>query len=207
MLRFREIRVIGSDGSQLGILQSRQALAMAQEEGLDLVMIAPNAQPPVCRIVDYGKHKYMTEKQKKDNKSKQQDVKGIKISPRIADHDIQIAVKKALQFLEEGHKVRFLCQFRAREVTRPELGKQKLDRIAELVGEVALVERAPSMEGRQMSMVVYPKVKSVQKNAKTENKQNSGQEVQGDGERKDHPAPDAQQPPVPAQERSPEETA
>lgn len=206
-MRFREIRVIASDGSQLGIMQSRAALAQAQEEGLDLVMIAPNAQPPVCRIVDFGKHKYMTEKQNKDKKSKQQDVKGIKISPRIADHDIQIAVKKAFQFLEAGHKVRFLCQFRAREVTRPELGKAKLDRIAELVSEVAQLERAPSMEGRQMSMVVYPKEKKGQKNAKAENKQNGGQEIQSDGERQDHPAEISQQPPVPTQERSPEATS
>lgn len=191
MLRFRDIRVIGSDGEQLGILQSRQALAMAKEEGLDLVMVAPNAQPPVCRIIDYGRHKYLTEKQNKEKKSKQQDVKGIKISPRIADHDIQIAVRKAISFLEEGHKVRFVCQFRAREVTHPELGKNRLDRIAEQVAEIANVERPPMMEGRQMSMVLLPKPNTGKKNAKAENKQDSREAVQGDGQREDHPAADA----------------
>ena len=178
---------------------------MAKELGLDLVMVAPTAQPPVCRIIDFGRHKYLTEKQSKEKKSKQQEVKGIKISPRIAEHDIMIAVRKALAFLEDGDKVRFVCQFRAREVTHPELGRSKLDKIAVLVAEVANIEKSPSMEGRQMSMVVFPKPNTVKKHAKAENKQDGRKAVQSDGNREDNPETDAQQPPIPPQERSPEE--
>lgn len=208
MLRFRDIRVIGADGEQLGILQSRQALTMAREQGLDLVMVAPTATPPVCRIIDYGKFKYTQGKQTKENKRKTQDVKGIKISPRIAEHDIQTALKKSISFLEEGHKVKITCQFRAREVTHPELGRKKLDSIAERVSEIAVVERTPTMEGRLMIMVLVPKPSVKEKNnAKAKNQQDGGQAVQNHGLGEDHPAAPEQQPHVPAQEREPEAEA
>lgn len=207
MLRFRDIRVIGADGEQLGILQSKQALTMAKEQGLDLVMVAPNATPPVCRIIDYGKYKYLQGKQTKENKRKTQEVKGIKISPRIAEHDIQTAVKKTISFLEDGDKVKVTCQFRAREVTHPELGRKKLDAIAEAVKDHGVVERAPSMEGRLMTMILSPKPgHKEKKHAKTENAQDSGKAVQDHGLGEDHPPTPEQQPHVSSQERSPEAT-
>lgn len=169
---------------------------MAKDAGLDLVMVAPNAQPPVCRILDYGKFKYLTEKQKKEGgKSKAQDVKGIKISPRIAEHDIQTALKKSIQFLEEGHKVKITCQFRAREVTHPENGINRLNRMAEQVKDIAVVERPPSMEGRLMIMILVPRPGVVEKaekrkkdgkESKAENAQDGGEAVQSDGNGEDH---------------------
>lgn len=187
MLRFRDVRVIGPNNEQVGILQPRQALQMAREAGLDLVLVAANAEPPVCRILDYGKFKYQTEKQKKESKSVKQEIKGIKISPRIAEHDIQTALNKTTQFLAAGHKVRITCQFRAREAARPELGLNKLKIMAARMTEIAVVEREPAMEGRLMIMVFGPKPgvvikkKEEEEDVKAENTQDSGEEIQSDG--------------------------
>jgi translation initiation factor IF-3 len=181
------VRVIGPEGEQLGILQSRQALNIAKEQGLDLVMVSPTAQPPVCKIIDYGRHKYLTEKQNKDNKKKQQDVKGIKISPRIAEHDMTFLVKNAQRFLEEGHKVKVTCQFRAREVTHPELGKKKLELFAEQCAHLANVERSPTLDGKLMIMVLNPKPQTGQKkNAKDQNEQDRSKAVQDHGNGEDN---------------------
>jgi len=201
VLRFRDVRVIGPDGAQLGILQSRQALNIAREQGLDLVMVSPTAQPPVCKIIDYGRHKYETEKLNKDSKKKQQEVKGIKISPRIAEHDISFLIRNAIGFLEEGHKVKVTCQFRAREVTHPELGRKKLDFFAEQCAHLSQVERVPTMDGKLMIMVLVPKPQSGKgKNAKDQDQQDRGKAVQDNRKREDHAPEVAQQPPVPAQE-------
>jgi translation initiation factor IF-3 len=192
-LRFRDVRVIGADAEQLGIMQSRQALNLAKEAGLDLVMVAPNAQPPVCRIIDYGKHKYQQDKQNKEKKHKQQELKGIKISPRIAEHDIQTALKKITTFLGEGHKVKVTCMFRAREVTHAALGRKKLDAMIESLKEVGTVEREPTMEGRLMTMILSPKPGAgKQKDAKAKNPQNRGEAVQDNRVGEDHPETDAQ---------------
>lgn len=194
--------MIGPEGDQLGIMQSRQALTLAKEEGLDLVMVSPTAQPPVCRIIDYGKHKYLEGKLGKDKKGKQQEVKGIKISPRIAEHDLEFLVRNASRFLEEGHKVKVTCMFKAREITHPELGKKKLEVFAEHVVELATVERTPTLDGRMMIMVLVPKPNAgKKKDAKDQNKQDSGKAVQDHRNGKDHAPQVAQQPPVPAQER------
>lgn len=184
---------------------------MAREQGLDLVMVSPTANPPVCKIIDYGKFKYLTEKQSKDSKKKQQEVKGIKISPRIAEHDLNFLLRNAIKFLEEGHKVKITCQFRAREITHPELGRAKLEKMAEQMAHIATVERPPSLDGRLMIMVMMPKpqTKAQQgkpKNAKAEDKQDGGETVQSDGIGQDHAPEGVQQPPVPAQEREPEAT-
>lgn len=182
-------------------MQSRQALQMARDEGLDLVLVSPTAQPPVCRIIDYGKHKYLEGKQGKDKKSKQQEVKGIKISPRIAEHDLATNVGKATRFLEEGHKVKVTCMFKAREVTHPELGRKKLDMFAERCVEVGTVERIPTLDGRLMIMVLIPKpTAGKKKDAKDQNKQDGGKAVQDNGNGEDNPPEVVQQPPVPAQE-------
>jgi len=163
------------------------------------------------KIIDYGKHKYLEGKLGKDKKSKQQEVKGIKISPRIAEHDLQFLVRNASRFLEEGHKVKVTCMFKAREVTHPELGRKKLDTFAEMVKEIATVERTPTLDGRLMIMVLNPtpKTKEQQKkqqNAKAENKQDGGKAVQDHRNGEDHAPQVAQQPPVPAQESVPQET-
>jgi len=181
---------------------------MARDEGLDLVMVSPNAQPPVCKIIDYGKHKYLEGKLGKDKKSKQQDVKGIKISPRIAEHDLTFLVKNAIRFLEEGHKVKVTCMFKAREITHPELGRKKLDTFADMVKDVALVERAPSLDGRMMIMVLNPKPNTgSKKNAKAEDKQDGGEKVQDLRIGEDSAPQVAQQSPVPAQESESQTTA
>ena len=205
VLRHREIRVIDEDGGQLGIMQSRAALNLAREQGLDLVMVSPSAQPPVCRIIDYGKHKYNESKLGNDKKSKQQEVKGIKISPRIAEHDLETGVRKAVGFLEDGDKVKVTCMFRAREVTHPELGQQKLAKFLEMVSEIATSERTPTLDGRMMIMVLLPKPGvAKKKDAKSSNKQDRRKTVQDHGDGEDHAAEVAQQSPVPAQGSEPE---
>lgn len=165
-------------------------------------MVSPTAQPPVCKIIDYGKHKYLEGKQGKDKKGKQQEVKGIKISPRIAEHDLQTGVVKARKFLGEGDKVKVTCMFKAREITHPELGRKKLEQFAEAVADLGSVERIPSLDGRMMIMVLIPKPAATQKksNAKDQNQQNGGKAVQDHRNGEDHAPQDAQQPPVPAQE-------
>lgn len=200
VLRIRDIRVIDDDGSQLGIMQSRQALDLAREKGLDLVLVAPAANPPVAKILDFGHYKYELRKKEKEGKKKQQEVKGIKISPRIAEHDLNTNLKNARRFLESGDKVKITCQFRAREITHPEIGRAKLDRMAENLNDIAVVERPPSLDGRLMVMVMVPKpavkLQGSKKSAEAENKQNGGEAVQDLRNGEDHAAPDAQQPPV-----------
>ncbi len=190
LFRLKEVRVIGSDGAQLGILDTRDAVNRAQGEGLDLVLVAPNADPPVCRIVDYGKYKYELAKRTKDNKPKKQEVKGIKISPVIADHDLMVAVRSTIKFLEEGHKVRVVCRFRKKQLTHPEVGKARLLKLIERVEEVGKPDREPVMSGMEMVVVINPKIIGSKKNAqgKTEDKQDSSEAVQDLGDGQDHSA-------------------
>lgn len=194
-------------------MQSRQALNIARENGMDLVMVSPTATPPVCKIIDFGKFKYLSAKQNKESKKKSQEVKGIKISPRIAEHDLQVGLKKTIKFLGEGHKVKITCQFRAREITHPELGKRKLDRMAEELESIAVVERPPTLDGKLMIMVMVPKPHTKERpakpkqDAKAKDKQDSGEKVQGDRNGQDNPPEVGEQPPVPAQERESEAPA
>lgn len=177
-MRILQVRVIDSDGQQRGILDTRDGIAMAQEAGLDLVLIAPNADPPVAKIVDYGRHKYEQDKVKKDQKRKVQEVKGIKVSPNIAEHDIQVSIRKARQFLEEGNKVRLVCRFRRRELAYPKRGEDKLEYIAEQLQEISKRDRDPLLNGNEMVMVLNPISSGGQKkNAKTENEENSDEAV------------------------------
>lgn len=194
MLRIREVRLIGEDGKQFGVVSTREALDKANEAGLDLVLVAAAAEPPVARIVNYGKYKYEQAKQKKDHKPKKQEVKGIKISPNIAEHDLMVQARKAKQFLGEGHKVRVVCRFRARELAHPELGVKKMDVISQVVDEIGKREKDPALTGREMVMVINPRVGVVAKpksdsksepkkegdietDAKAEDKQDSSEEV------------------------------
>lgn len=201
--------MIGADGSQVGILQSRQALNMAREQGLDLVMVSPSAQPPVCKIIDFGKYKYETEKQAKENKKVKQDVKGIKMRPGTAKGDLDTLLRRANEFLAEGHKVKVTCQFRAREVTHPEIGLRKMQAFAESLAGVAQMDKTPSLDGRLMTMVLSPKPGSGQgkKHAKDQNQQDRREAVQDHGVGEDHAAEVVQQPHVHEQEREPEASA
>ena len=151
-------------------------------------MVSPTAQPPVCKIIDFGRYKYQTEKQNRESKKKQQEVKGIKISPVISEHDLQHLIRNAQRFLEEGNKVRVVCVFKARQITHPELGRAKLDYFANQLADSAVVERTPALDGKQMIMVMNPKPHiGAKKNAKAENKQDRSEAVQSDGQRENNP--------------------
>lgn len=178
-------------------MQSRQALDIAREQGLDLVLVAPNANPPVAKIIDFGHYKYEIRKKERESKKKQQELKGIKISPRIAEHDINFLLRNARRFLTDGDKVKITCQFKAREVTHPEIGRQKLDRMAKELEDVATVERPPTLDGKLMVMIMLPKpaAKASQgskKSAENQNKQDGGEKVQSDRNGQDHPSPEPQ---------------
>lgn len=158
-IRAREVRVTADDGEQLGIMSGREALALAQEKHLDLVEIAPNAKPPVCRIMDYGKYRYEQQKRDKEARKKQKtfDIKEVKLRPGIEDHDYEVKFKNALRFLEAGDKVKVTIMFRGRELSHPELGEVLLKRMAEQLKDTVIIERAPKLEGRNMIMIVAPK--------------------------------------------------
>lgn len=158
-IKAKEIRLIGPEGEQIGIFNAKEALRMALEKELDLVEISPNAKPPVCRIMDYGKYRYEQSKRDKETKKKQKiiAVKEVKIRPNIEDHDLNVKTKNAIKFLTEGDKVKVTLMFRGREMAHAELGKQLMNRVAEMTGEVANVERHPKVEGRNMIMILTPK--------------------------------------------------
>jgi translation initiation factor IF-3 len=158
-IRVPEIRVVDAEGNQLGILDTREALSIARESGLDLVEIAPTAQPPVCRILDYGKYKYEQSKKTKEAKKKAHtvDVKGIRMRYGTEAHDLEYRVKDARRFLEEGNKVQVTLIFRGREMAHPEVARGQMDRLTQALADVAIVERAPSMEGRRMTLLLAPK--------------------------------------------------
>lgn len=185
LLRLDQVRLLGPAGEQLGVMSSRDALNTAQQAELDLVLVAPNADPPVCKVADYGKHKYDQAKAKKDHKRKTQEVKSVKLRPGTDTHDIGVLVKKAIKFLGEGDKVRVTCVFRPRELAHPEVGKEKLRKIAEALEGFGKLDREPMLAGREMAMVVSP-VSGKKKDAKAENKKDGGQAVQGDRDGKDH---------------------
>ncbi len=158
-IKDKEIRLIGEDGEQLGILSSREAQQIADERKLDLVKIAPTAKPPVCRIMDYGKYKFDQAKKEKEAKKKQKtvDVKELRLSPSIDTHDIQVKVKKAIEFLKDGDKVKVCVRFRGREIGNSKVGTVILENFANDVNEYGVVDKAPKMEARSMIMILAPK--------------------------------------------------
>jgi len=158
MIRRPEVRVINPDGQQLGIYPIRQALAIAHELGLDLVEINPKAEPPVCRIMDFGKFKYEQKKQANLAKKRQKvvEVKEVKMRPKTDDHDFNFKVKHVVRFLEEGNKAKITIRFRGREMAHPETAARQLDRVVEAVGELAVIEQPYRMEGRTMTMILAP---------------------------------------------------
>lgn len=158
-IRAREVRVVDADGAQLGIMSLRDALRVATERNLDLVAIAMNAKPPVCRVMDFGKYKYEQSKREKEARKNQKviTVKEVKVRPNIEDHDFQVKLRNARRFLEEGDKVKASVMFRGREITHPELGRKLLVRLAKEVDDLASMERDPKVEGRNMVMILTPR--------------------------------------------------
>ncbi len=158
-IRVREVRLISQDGAQLGILPINEALSIAREKGLDLVEVAPNAKPPVCRIMDYSKWKYEQSKRQKEARRRQkaQDMKEVKMRPAIDDHDFNVKARAARRFLEQGDKVKATIMFRGRELAHVGLGQKVLEGLLDTVKDICHVERAPRMEGRNMTMILVPK--------------------------------------------------
>lgn len=158
-IRDREVRVIDADGSQLGIMLTREAMRIAAEKNFDLVKIAPQATPPVCRIMDYGKYRFELAKKEKEARRNQKivDVKEIRMSLNIDTHDLQTKVGHALQFLNAGDKVKVTVRFRGREMAHTELGGNLLARFAEACAAAASLEKQPKLEGRSMSLFLAPK--------------------------------------------------
>lgn len=158
-IRAKEVRVIDTDGSQLGIMATKEALALAQEKNLDLINIAPQATPPVCKILDYGKYHFEQTKREKEAKKKQRviEVKEVRLSPNIDDHDMETKAKMAAKFLSGGDKVKVGVRFRGREMTRTEIGKRVLEKFVEMTADVAVVEKEAKMEGRSMVLFLMPK--------------------------------------------------
>jgi len=160
-IRVREVRLIDEEGHQAGVVQTRDALQRAKDNGLDLIEVAPTANPPVCRIMDYGKFKYEQAKREKEahKKSKQAELALIRVRPNIDEHDFNVKLKNARKFLEDGDKVRIFVVFKSREFTHPEFGRGLLNKFYEGLSELANVEKSIGMEGRQMTMVLSPKPK------------------------------------------------
>ena len=150
--------MIGDDGEQLGVMTPEDAIVRAEEGGLDLVEVAPGSRPPVCRIMDYGRYKYEQKKKEQASRKKQHQgqVKEVRLRPKIAEHDIQVKVRRARRFIEQGDKVQLNCLFRGREMAHQELGLKVLHRVVGDIEEMGKVEQMPRMEGRQMTMVVAP---------------------------------------------------
>ncbi len=157
-IRAKEVRLIGADGENVGIVSISSALNMARDAGLDLSEIAPQSNPPVCKIMDYGKWKYEEQKKLKEAKSNQKvvETKELKIRPNIDVHDFQVKMKAARRFIEDGDKVKFSVRFKGREITNQESGLLLLNRIKEELGDIMKVDKEPLMEGRQMVMFVSP---------------------------------------------------
>lgn len=151
--------MVDDEGELLGILTVPEALAAAEEHGLDLVEVSPNADPPVCRIMDYGKYKYQASKRAAEAKKKSAkvEVKEVKMRPKTEEHDFQVKLRNARRFLDDGNRVKVTVMFRGREVTHPEFGRRLMEKLAEQVADIALVEMHPRMAGRFMTMVVAPK--------------------------------------------------
>lgn len=158
-IRDREVRVIGSDGEMLGVMSSREAQQIADEKNLDLVKVSPNAKPPVCKILDYGKFRYEEMRRVKEAKKNQKAVviKEIRMSVRVEEHDIMVKVKNCVKFLEQGNRVKVSIRFRGREMAYTDQGKEVLLNFADRVADYGTIDKQPKMEGRSMTMFITPK--------------------------------------------------
>lgn len=160
-IRVREVRLIDEKGNQIGIVPTTEALEKARDVGLDLIEVAPQANPPVCKILDYGKYKFEQEKKLRETKKNQKQIKmkEIRMQPKIEEHDLQFKTKHIQEFLEEGNKVKVTIRFRGRELAHTELGRDVLDKILDMIDTPFSVDKQPAMEGRFMSMIISPKSK------------------------------------------------
>ncbi len=158
-IRDKEIRLIGEDGAQMGIMSARDAMKLAREAELDLVKIAPTAKPPVCKIIDYGKYKYELARKEKEARKKQKviGIKEVRLSPNIEDNDLNTKASAARKFITKGDKVKVTLRFRGREMAHVQTSKHILDDFAEKLADIAVIEKAPKMEGRSMSMFLAEK--------------------------------------------------
>jgi translation initiation factor IF-3 len=158
-IRVPEVRVIGANGDQVGILATHEALRLADEQGLELVEVNPRAVPPVCKIMDFGKFKYETSKKEKASRKHQSTIvlKEIKLRPKTDEHDLDFKVKHVRRFLSEGNKCKLVIVFRGREIVHPETGQSMLDQVVKMVSDIAVVEQRAIMEGRRMVMVIGPR--------------------------------------------------
>ena len=158
-IKAREVLVVDADGTQLGVMKTDEALALAQEKKLDLVNVAPGARPPVCRLMDYGKHKYEQSKRDREARKKQKTttIKEIKLRPNIDKHDFEVKAKRGLKFLQNGDKIKVTVMFRGREITHPEIAQRLCKQLAEDLAEYSVVEKPAKQEGRNMIMILAPK--------------------------------------------------
>ena len=157
-IRIREVRLIDDEGNQVGIIATRDALEMARQKGLDLVEVAPNAVPPVCRLMDYGKFRYEQSRKERDSRKNQHvvELKEVRIRPKIDDHDLETKGRQAAKFLDHGDKVKLTVLFRGREMAHPDIGKGLLDQLIELLKPHGTVEQTPRLEGRAMTAIMNP---------------------------------------------------
>ena len=158
-IRDREVRVVDQNGEQLGVMSSRDALALAEERQLDLVKIAPQARPPVCKLMDYGKYRFEQSKKEREFRKNQKviTVKEVRLSATIEDHDIDVKFRNAVKFLKDGNKVKVTIRFRGRQITHSEIGRQVMVEFADRIKEYGTVDKAPAIEGRNMSMFISPR--------------------------------------------------
>ena len=158
-IRAKEVQLIGDEGEKLGTISIKEALEQAEEKGLDLVLVAPNAKPPVCKIMNYGKYRFEQSKKEKEAKKKQKvlEVKEIRITPNIEEHDFGFKCKNARKFLEDGNKVKITLRFRGREINNSKMGEQVLDKFIEALEDIATVEKRPKLEGKNMFIMLTKK--------------------------------------------------
>lgn len=158
-IRVREVLVIDENGTKLGVLQTRDALRMAEEKALDLVEVSPNSRPPVCKLMDYGRFRYEQAKKEREARKKQRitDLKEVRMTPKIEDHDLAVKTKATEKFLRDGDKVKVVIRFRGREIVHADLAQKLMHELAQQLTEIAGVEREPRVEGRNMIMILSPK--------------------------------------------------
>jgi translation initiation factor IF-3 len=187
-IRVPEVRVIGADGNQLGVLQTHEAMRMAQDQGLDLVEVNPKADPPVCKILDFGKFKYEEKKKSAEAKRKQTvvEIKEIKLRPKTDEHDVNFKIKAARRFLEAGHKVKITVRFRGREITHPEKAQEQITQVVDGTEDLANLESRPMMEARTMTVLIAPKPAVMQKVAAAKV---AAEKARQQAEREGRPAP------------------
>jgi len=206
MIRIREVRIIDDEGQQLGVMPTLEALALAQEKGLDLVEVAPTAVPPVCRILDYGQYKYELQKREREQRKKQksQTFKEVRLAVKIDVHDLKTKARRAAEFLAKGDRVKVTVRFRGREISHSNLGRDLLMRTAEVLAEHGTIERQPLLEGRSMYIVMAPVEKRAEKKSDNGDAESStaANDTIGDAIGAKSPAP-PREPATPASSEAP----